>query len=98
MRTVIFALALGLLPAAWSGSLAQDNIDLSGMDCAEQALTLRNIVENNEPNEDEADRLDMEITNAQAACRNEDEQALAEIARDLEGREWNLDADALESN
>lgn len=98
MRTAIIAVALGVLPAVWSSSVAQDQIDLSGMDCAEKALRLREIVEANEIHENEADRLEMAITNAQAECRNGDEQAFTQLAQDIETRNWNLDADVFEEN
>lgn len=91
--TKTLLLAGGLLLGSTPAGLAQDAIDLGGMDCGEQALHLREIIENNETQADEAERLRIDVTTALAECRNGDEDALRQVASRLEGREWNLDVD-----
>ena len=94
--TSTLALTTAAVLAAGTAVAAPQNIDLSGMDCAEKALHLRDVIERNEPHDNEADRLQTDVTTAQTNCRNGDAQAFAELATELESREWRANVEPMD--
>jgi hypothetical protein len=86
--TTTLALTTAVVLVTAGAAAAPDRIDLGGKDCAEKATFLRDVIERNEMHDNEADRLQTDVTRAQTRCRNGDEQAFAELATRLEARNW----------
>ncbi len=95
--TTTLVLTTAALLFAGSSAVAQNEIDLSGKDCAEKATQLRDIIERNAQQNEEAERLDSDVTRALARCRNGDEEAFAELATRFEMREWNITEERMDN-
>jgi len=95
--TMTLALTTAALLFAGGSAVAQNEIDLSGKDCAEKATHLRDIVERAARQNEEAERLDADVTRALTRCRNGDEEAFAELATRFEMREWNITEERMDN-
>jgi hypothetical protein len=94
--TTTLALATAALLTTGGATAAPQNIELGGMDCAEKATQLRDVIERNEVHENEADRLQTDVTRALTNCRNGDAEAFAELATRLETREWQAEVEPMD--
>lgn len=94
--TTTLALTTAALLLSGSAAVAQSQVDFNGMDCAEKATHLRTMVERNEIHDDEAERLQADVTRALTRCRNGDDEAFAELATQFETRQWNATEDPMD--